>query len=80
MSLNTFKVVDYQSDYRTSRSPYKIIFYATTSVRPCLDFSKNIPEKYMKSFSDVLSGELDRRYLIGAWYFYSRPVFRFLDN
>ncbi|XP_024010281.1 uncharacterized protein LOC112085309 [Eutrema salsugineum] len=30
--INTFKVVEYNSEYRTTRTPFKIVFYATTTV------------------------------------------------
>ncbi|ESQ50244.1 hypothetical protein EUTSA_v10002212mg, partial [Eutrema salsugineum] len=64
--INTFKVVEYNSEYRTTRTPFKIVFYATTTVSGCLDFPQEVPEKYMKSFSDILSTDLDNGYLIGT--------------
>ncbi|ESQ38662.1 hypothetical protein EUTSA_v10029126mg, partial [Eutrema salsugineum] len=62
--INTFKVVEYNSEYRTTRTPFKIVFYATTTVSGCLDFPQEVPEKYMKSFPDILSTDLDNGYLI----------------
>ncbi|ESQ56368.1 hypothetical protein EUTSA_v10027242mg, partial [Eutrema salsugineum] len=62
--INTFKVVEYNSEYRTKRTPFKIVFYATTTVSVCLDFPQDVPEKYMKSFPDILSTNLDNGYLI----------------
>ncbi|ESQ38812.1 hypothetical protein EUTSA_v10029157mg [Eutrema salsugineum] len=62
--INTFKVVEYNSEYRTTRTPFKIVFYATTTVSICLDFLQEVPEKYMKSFPDILSNDLDNGYLI----------------
>ncbi|XP_024006421.1 uncharacterized protein LOC112082934 [Eutrema salsugineum] len=62
--INTFKVVEYNSEYRTTRTPFKIVFYATTTVSVCLDFPQDVPEKYMKSFPDILSTDLDNGYLI----------------
>ncbi|CAA7040401.1 unnamed protein product [Microthlaspi erraticum] len=62
--LDTFKVGPYQSAIRTSRCSFKIRFYATTGVSPCSDFPGHVPEKYMLNFQDILSGNLDRSYLI----------------
>ncbi|ESQ50061.1 hypothetical protein EUTSA_v10002267mg, partial [Eutrema salsugineum] len=62
--INNFKVVEYNSEYRTTYTPFKIVFYATMTVSGCLDFPQEIPEKYMKSFPDILSIDLDNGYLI----------------
>ncbi|XP_024010478.1 uncharacterized protein LOC112085491 [Eutrema salsugineum] len=62
--INTFKVVEYNSEYQTTRTPFKIVFYATTTVSVCLNFLQEVPEKYMKSFPDILSNDLDNGYLI----------------
>ncbi|ESQ38746.1 hypothetical protein EUTSA_v10029208mg, partial [Eutrema salsugineum] len=47
--INTFKVVEYNSEYRTTQTPFMIVFYATTTVSVCLDFPQEVPEKYMKN-------------------------------
>ncbi|ESQ36961.1 hypothetical protein EUTSA_v10002946mg, partial [Eutrema salsugineum] len=62
--INTFKVVDYNSEYRTTQTHFKIVFYATTTVSGCLNFPQEVPEKYMKSFPYILSTDLDNGYLI----------------
>ncbi|CAA7034278.1 unnamed protein product [Microthlaspi erraticum] len=61
--LDSFKVDPYQSAIRTSRCSFKISFYATTGVSPCSDFPGYVPEKYMLNFQDILTGNLDRRFV-----------------
>ncbi|OAP16932.1 hypothetical protein AXX17_AT1G37180 [Arabidopsis thaliana] len=62
--IDTFSFVYYDGDYRTSPLSFKIVFYRTTTVKPCDNFPSQAPDKYFKEFNEILSGRLDRQILI----------------
>ncbi|CAG7902729.1 unnamed protein product [Brassica rapa] len=62
--INTFKISSYNGDFRTSSHPFKISFYRTTYVDICEDFPTEVPEKYYRDFTDILSRNIDKNILI----------------
>ncbi|XP_019086281.1 PREDICTED: replication protein A 70 kDa DNA-binding subunit C-like [Camelina sativa] len=61
--IDTFSLVDYDGDYRTSALGFKMVFYRTTTFKPCDDFSVRVPEKYFQEFSTILAGKIDKQVL-----------------
>ena len=67
--INTFKISSYNGDFGTSSHPFKISFYRTTYVDICEDFPTEVPEKYYRDFTDILSRNIDKNILIGKFFF-----------
>ncbi|XP_019084311.1 PREDICTED: uncharacterized protein LOC104709609 [Camelina sativa] len=61
--IDTFSLVDYDGDYRTSALGFKIVFYRTTTIKPYDDFPARVPENYFQEFSTILAGKIDKRVL-----------------
>ncbi|XP_010463167.1 PREDICTED: uncharacterized protein LOC104743824 [Camelina sativa] len=61
--IDTFSLVDYDGDYMTSALGFKLVFYRTTTVKPCDDFPARVPEKYFQEFSTILAGKIDKQVL-----------------
>lgn len=65
VTIDTFQLINNSQDYRTSPITFKVNFYRTTLVVPYDDFPVDPPEKYFVEFSQILSGVVDHKILIG---------------
>ncbi|XP_024004952.1 uncharacterized protein LOC18030395 [Eutrema salsugineum] len=75
--INTFKVVEYNSEYRTTRTPFQIVFYATTTVSVCLDFPQEdvmAQGKHRSRLKIYLRDESDLQLPCTLWADYAKEV------